>query len=287
MEYIRPTNLQELFQAVAEFPDAKIMAGGQSLLAMMKQGILDPEVIVSLRGVGELNAIDKSDDGTLTIGAMVTHQRIAADPIVQSVAPLLSETARRVASVQIRNLGTWGGNLSHGEPGADPPGSLIAVGAQLELQSADGHRFVPVEDFFLDYLTTDIQPGEVLTRIVVPPQPPGNKTIYAKHTVRDDGDLAIVGIAVRMTLSGERISDIRIGINGASLTPLRATSAEQVLLGQNPSEELFERAAKHAAQQCNPLDDAEASAEYRLAVVNSLLKRCLRGIANQRPSSIA
>lgn len=284
---MRPTNLQGLFDAVSAYPEAKIMAGGQSLLAMMKQGILEPETIITLRAVEELRKIERREDGTLVIGSMVTHQRVATDGLVQESVPLLSETARRVASVQIRNLGTWGGNLAHGEPGADPPGALIACGAELELASRQGTRRVKVEEFFVDYLTTDIQSGEVLTRILVPPQPVGSKTVYAKHTVRDDGDLAIVGIAVRLTMSGNLIDDVRIGINGASLTPLRAVSAEQELLGNAPSEDLFKRVAEVAAKACNPLDDAEASASYRLSIVESLVRKCLWDLVRQQPSSNA
>jgi len=263
------------------------MAGGQSLLAMMKQGILEPEQIISLRAVQELRDINQEEDGTITIGSMVTHQRMTVDPVIEAALPLLSETARRVASVQIRNLGTWGGNLSHGEPGADPPGALIACGAQLELRSVHGNRIIQAEDFFIDYLTTDIQAGEILTRIIVPPQPAGNRTVYVKHTVRDDGDLAIVGIAVRLTILENRIVDARIGINGASLTPLRAVAAEQELVGQIPSEVLFNLVGEVAAEACNPLDDAEASASYRLSVVRSLLKSCLWDLVNLRPDSIA
>ncbi|MEB3103594.1 FAD binding domain-containing protein [Ferviditalea candida] len=279
MEYVKPLTIQEAVSALVEFGDgAKLVAGGQSLLAIMKQGILEPDALVSLSGIDELKAVRKAEDGSLVIGAMATHDKVMRDPLVREQAPLLADTARRVASTQIRNMGTWGGNLSHGEPGADPPAALIAVGASVEIAGPDGSRTIPVEDLFVDYLTTDLNHGEILSKIIVPVQPANSGAAYIKHTVRDDGDLAIVGIGVRVTMdeAKQKIAEARIGINGASLTTIRALSAEALLQGKTPDDELFAQAGVLAAEACDPLDDAEASAEYRVEMVKVLVKRALK-----------
>lgn len=279
MEYVRPSTIQEAVTALIEFGDgAKLVAGGQSLLAIMKQGILEPDALVSLSSIDELKGITNAGDGSLIIGSMATHDKVMRDPLVREHAPLLADTARRVASAQIRNMGTWGGNLSHGEPGADPPAALIAVDATVEIVGPNGARIIPVEDLFVDYLTTDLNHGEILSKIIVPVQPRNSGTAYIKHTVRDDGDLAIVGIGVRVIMdeSKEVIQEARIGINGASLTTIRALNSEALLQGKKPDDELFAQAGILAAEACDPLDDAEASAEYRVDMVKVLVKRALK-----------
>lgn len=289
MQYFRPTQLDEALQFLENRPGEtiKVMAGGQSLLAMLRLGLLKPDVILSLSGLEELRRITIEPDGSLSLGAMVTHQRIATDPTVAHHAPLLPMTARKVAARPIRNLGTWGGNIAHGEPGADPPASLIASDALVELQNRTRARTIAIEQFFLDYLVTDIQPDELLTRIIIPPQAPGARSTYLKHTLRDDGDLAICGIAVRLELDENGvIRNARIGINGASLTPIRARAAEESLVGQSPDDELFRYAGELAAGACEPIDDAEASAEYRLSVVKALVRRALNQVTSYRPGDI-
>lgn len=266
----------------AELGDgAKFMAGGQSLLAMMRQGLFEPDAIISLKRVPELKTIVLRPDGSLFIGSMATHQQIAEHPVISEHAELLSQTARRVASTQVRNLGTWGGNVSHGEPGADPPASLIACDAAVELRSLEGTRVVPIAEFFLDYLTTDIQEGEIVSGLIVPAQPKDARWVYYKHTIRDDGDLAVCGIAVRLTVDSEtaEIRDVRVGINGASITPVYVEGVGRALQGRRVSEALLAQAGEMAASACQPIDDAEASASYRLAVVERLVRKGLRQLA--------
>lgn len=290
MEYVRPSTIEVAIDALVHFGDgAKLIAGGQSLLAMMKQGMLEPDALVSLSNIPALKEISIDDHGSLLIGSMVTHNQIMSSPIVKAHVSLLAETAKRVASVQIRNMGTWGGNLSHGEPGADPPAALIAVDAQVEICGPNGTRYIPVADFFVDYLTTDLAEGEILTKIIVPAQPANSGTSYLKHTVRDDGDLAIAGIGVRIVMdeAKENIKEARIGINGASLTTIRAEAAENLINGQKPSADLFAKAGVLASTACDPLDDAEASAEYRVQVVKILVKRALEEAAENCFSTVS
>ncbi|AEJ40190.1 molybdopterin dehydrogenase FAD-binding protein [Sulfobacillus acidophilus TPY] len=278
MRYFRPHDLGEALEYLEknQGETVKIMAGGQSLLVMLRLGLLHPDTIMSLSALEELRHIAIEPDGSLSIGSMVTHQRIATDPVLSDYAPLLPRTARKVAARQIRNLGTWGGNIAHGEPGSDPPASLIVSDAHVELRNRTRSRRVPIDQFFLDYMSTDIQPDELLTRIIIPPQPAHAKTMYLKHTLRDDGDLAICGVALRIVADDHGlIRDVRIGINGASLTPIRARRAEDSLVGQFPDDTLFRQAGELAATACDPMDDAEASAEYRLAVVKALVRRAL------------
>lgn len=282
MEYRRPGTLAEALSLRAELGSgAKLLAGGQSLLAMMRQGLIDPDAVISLSGIDSLKTIEIDPDGSLRIGGMVTHRRVAACAAVAERAPLLADTARRVASAQVRNLGTWGGNVAHGEPGADPPGSLLATDALVELTSVGGVRRVPVDRFFLDYLTTDIGDEEILTALIVPPQPAGARMAYYKHTARDDGDLAICGVAARLVLhpQSEEVVDLRIGITGASTTPVLAGEAGLYARGRRVSRDVAATIGRLAAAQCDPLDDAEASAAYRLAVVERLVARVVYQLA--------
>lgn len=279
MEYVRPSTLKEAIDALIKFGEgAKLIAGGQSLLAFMKQGMFEPDALVSLSGIPELREVKMGEDGSLDIGAMVTHAEIMYHPLILKHVPLLAETAAKVASTQIRNMGTWGGNLSHGEPGADPPAALIASNASVKITGPEGTRTIPVEDFFVDYLTTDLNPGEILTDIIVPAQPENCGTAYIKHTVRDNGDLAIVGIGVRVIVDRAQsmIQEARIGINGASLTTIRAKEAESLLNRKVWNEDLIVKAGELSANACEPLDDAEASAEYRIKMVKVLVKRALK-----------
>lgn len=280
MKLHQPQSLTEALELYGRLgDDTKVMAGGQSLLAMMRQGLIDPELVVSLKHIPQLREITILSDGTLFIGSMVTHQQIIEHPMVRRHVPLLSHTAQHVASRQVRNMGTWGGNVSHGEPGSDPPASLIVSEASIELSSLKTKRTIPIEQFFLDYLTTDIQPGEIVTGLIIPRQPSDARTWYFKHTVRDDGDLAVCGIAIRLTMNEGAIQDLRIGVNGASLTPINVRDVNTEVVGQHPSPGLFRRVGELCAASCDPIDDAEATADYRLAVVESAVVSTLSHLA--------
>lgn len=275
--YEAPQNLAAVLQLLQQHGDnAKLLAGGQSLLVLLRKGFIEPDVLVSIRQVEELRGISFAAGGGMTIGAAVTQAALERSTDVRQHYTALSDAAAVVASAQVRNQGTLGGNLCHADPTADPPAALIALGATLELVRPRGTRTLPVETFFQDFLEVDLQDNEILARILLPPPVARSSSVYLKHRLRQV-DTAIVGIAVWLQLNDREdlIQDVRIGLSGVGVTPLRAVEAEHVLRGMSPEDEIFERAAEVAAAHCEPLDDTEASAWYRREMVVVLLRRAL------------
>jgi aerobic carbon-monoxide dehydrogenase medium subunit len=256
--------------------DAKVLAGGQSLLVLLQQGLLAPSVLVSLKRVLELRSISFSPSDGMQIGAMVTQAELERSDVVREHYAALGEAATVVASVQIRNQGTLGGNLCHADPTADPPAALIALGATLELIGPAGKRTLPVEDFFRYFLEVDLGDAEVLARVLLPAPAPRHGSAYLKHRLRH-GDRAIAGVAtwVRLAEDDSRIENVRIGLSGVGSTPLRPVHAEQLMQRHPPSEELLAACGDAAAAGCEPLDDTEASAWYRREMVRVLVPRAL------------
>lgn len=278
MQFVQPQTVDEVLEWQSRLgPNSKLMAGGQSLLAMMRQKVIEPEAIISLKHVKDLHRIALQEDGSLFIGSMLTHHQIATHPLIGRHAPLLAETARKVASVQIRNLGTWGGNIAHGEPGADPPAALMVSSAQVELMGEGGRsRLVAIKDFFLDYLTTDIREGELITGFIIPPTPPGTFSAYDKYTLRDDGDLAIVGMAMRLQMTpAHQIADLEIALSGVSVVPIQIPRISERVLGQTLTDPVIKDIAEYVKNACDPLSDVEASSEYRRWVIEALITKQL------------
>jgi carbon-monoxide dehydrogenase medium subunit len=267
---------------LAEHGDsAKLLAGGQSLLMLMRHRLVNPAALVSLARVEGLRGLEIGEQG-LTLGPMVTERTIERHAEIRRRYPAIAQAAAQVGSVPIRNLGTIGGNLCHAEPGADPPAAMIACGAVAHLTSQTGARDVPLEDFFVDYLETVVRSDEMLAAIRVPPPAPRSAGAYLKFT-RRAVDLAIVGIAVVIGLAEADgvCASARIGINGGALTPLRARQAEQVLAVQALTDESIAAAADAAAAECDPLSDIHASAEYKRKIVRVYTARALRAAARE------
>jgi len=268
-----PSSLDEALSLLA-VPDAdtKALAGGQSLLVLLRFGLVAPETLVSLKHIAGLNRIAEGPDGELSIGAMVTQHNLAHDAVIRDRYPALAEAAAAVASPAVRRLGTIGGNLCHADPTGDPPAALIALGAEVEIASVRGRRRIPVEELFSDYMETVLQPDELLIALHLPSQVPGSA--YLKHHVRGI-DTALVGVAVGLTLSGDGTTchDARIGLAGAGVTPLRAVEAESMLREQPMNEATINNAAEAAAFECAPLDDTEASEWYRREMVKVFVRR--------------
>ncbi|WP_020375275.1 FAD binding domain-containing protein [Sulfobacillus thermosulfidooxidans] len=278
MQFVQPQTVDEVLEWQSRLgPNSKLMAGGQSLLAMMRQKVIEPEAIISLKHVKDLHRVALQEDGSLFIGSMLTHHQIATHPLIGRHAPLLAETARKVASVQIRNLGTWGGNIAHGEPGADPPAALMVSSAQVELMGEGGRsRLVAIKDFFLDYLTTDIREGELITGFLIPPTPPGTFSAYDKYTLRDDGDLAIVGMAMRLQMTpAHQIADLEIALSGVSVVPIQIPRISERVLGQTLTDPVIKDIAEYVKNACDPLSDVEVSSEYRRWVIEALITKQL------------
>lgn len=278
IQYSEPTTLEETLQVLVERgEDAKVLAGGQSLLLMLHLGLVQPGVLVGLQSLSELKAITLDAAVGLSIGAMATQRAIESAPLIQQHCPVLARTASLIATVPVRTLGTLGGNLCHNLPGADPPPTLIALDAVARLESSGGTRDVPVANLFQGFMETVVKPYELLTEIRVPAASLGNHAVYLKHCVRDV-DPALVGVAVRLVLADDEeatCTDVRIGVGGVSVAPYRAVNAERVLRGERLAPESIAEAAQVAAEECEPITDAHGSARYRRKILAVLLRRAV------------
>lgn len=270
---LTPTTVEEAIAQLTELDDeGKVLAGGQSLLVLYRFGFVTPEGFVSLSKIDELKAMTPEPDGGLRIGAAVTQFQIIADPAIGEHYPALVDAARCVSSPQVRRRGTIGGNLCHADPTADPPAALIGLGASVEIAGSDGRRLIPIDALFADYMETILEPNELLTAVILPP--PGSSSAYVKHRVRGI-DTAIVGVAVGLSLADDGITcdAASIGLAGAGTTPLRAAGAEAVLAGVALTPEAWAEAGRIAAEECEPLEDTEASEWYRRKMVERFVQR--------------
>ena len=272
-DYQEPTTLKKAFALMEKHgDDARVMAGGTSLLIMMRQRLLAPKMVISLARIPKFDRITYSQKDGLRIGAGARHRDIELSPAVQKHYPLLHETFRRVAQPRIRNMGTLGGNLAAGDPLTDPGASLIALDAEVILSSSNGQRRLPVEDFFVDYYQTALQPGELLTEIYVPP-PVRPSWSHIKFTPRSVEDFATVGVAVTLKTNNGICEDIRVGLNSVAATIVRAKRAEEVLRGAAISDDVLREMGEIAATEVDPVDDNRGSAEYKRDLVRVLVRR--------------
>jgi carbon-monoxide dehydrogenase medium subunit len=274
-EYFAPQKLEEALPLLDKYRDTcKVIAGGQSLLKLMKEGLVIPQYLIDIKGVSELNYIKSEGKKGLKIGALTTHRTIEESPMIQNGFSILAEMERRLAFIQIRNWGTIGGNLCHADPAQDPAPVLMALNAKLRAYSLKGERTIAIEDFFPDYLKTSLEPNELLTEIHVPAVPPHTGTAYTKFNIIEN-DLATVGVAVSITLSlgTDVCQDVRIALGASAPTPMRAKQAEGVLRGKRITDDLLTEAGEKASAEARPLSDINASKEYRRQLVKVLVKR--------------
>jgi carbon-monoxide dehydrogenase medium subunit len=266
-EYTAPKSLQEALGLLAE--GGKPLSGGMSLIPMMKLRLAAPEHLVDLGRIKDLNYI-REQGGALHIGATTTHYEIESSPLVRAKCPLLAETAAHIGDVQVRNRGTIGGSVAHADPSADYPAALQALEAKVVLKGAKSERTVLVADFLVDTFTTTIEPGEIVSEIVVPLEDAGTGTRYQK-VLQPASGFAIVGIAVRIRKAGGKIAMARIGVTGLSNCSYRATAVEQALEGKAGSAGEIQNAAALVAEGVDANSDLHGSAEYRkhLAVVHT------------------
>jgi carbon-monoxide dehydrogenase medium subunit len=264
-EYSAPKTLDEALGLLAE--GAKPLAGGMSLIPMMKLRLASPEHLVDLGRIKDLNYIREAG-GALHMGATATHHDVESSPLVRGKCPLLAETASNIGDVQVRNMGTIGGSVAHADPAADYPAALQALEAKLVLKGAHAERTVAADEFFVDMFTTALEPGEIVREVIVPIDGDGTGTNYQK-VVQPASGFAIVGIAARMRKSGGKITMARIGVTGLSNRAFRATDAEKALEGKTGSAAEIQAAAALVPQGIEANADLHASADYRkhLAVI--------------------
>jgi aerobic carbon-monoxide dehydrogenase medium subunit len=276
-EYRTPKSLKEVHATLKEFgSDAKLIAGGTSLVIMMRQRLVRPNCLVSLRSVRGLNSIEIHDGGT-RIGGLATHREVESSSLLRRRLPLLAETYHHVATIRVRNMATVGGGLAHADPNQDPPPTLIALGATVKATSADGSRVIPLDEFFTDYYETVLKPDEIVTEVFVPKMAPNSAGAYLKFLPRTADDYATVSAAAMLTLdkTGKTINDVRIALGSVGVTPIRATAAESVLRGQPVKAEAFAEAGEKAKEAVDPVSDFRGSAAYKKEMAGVFVRRAL------------
>jgi carbon-monoxide dehydrogenase medium subunit len=273
-------SLEEAFDLLETYgDDARVMGGGTALVLQMKQRLVQPAHVINLRRVPGLDYIREATNGLagVEIGALCTQQQAATSPLVRSQIPLVAETYHWVATPRIRHMATVGGGLAHGDPSQDPPPTLIALGASVVLTSSGSQRTIPVEELFIDYYETDVQPGEILTSLLIPAAPAGSGAAYLKFLPRTADDYATVSVAVVVTPGdGNTCQDIRIALGAVGVTPIHATQAEDILRGQPLTEDNIRAAAATVKDVVDPLDDYRGSAEYKRDMAEVFTRRAIQ-----------
>jgi carbon-monoxide dehydrogenase medium subunit len=275
-EYFAPTTVEEALTLLSQYKDEdyKVIAGGQSLLILMKQRLVSPEYLIDIKGLSELDYIEFDKNQGLRIGALTTHRAIETSPVITKEFSVLSEMEQNVSSVETRNWGTIGGNIAHGDPSGDPAPALIALKAKYKLKSSSEERIVDAEDFTLDYFETELRYDELLTEIQIPPLPPNTGVKFTKFSqILGDYALASVGILITLDNKKETCSDVRIALGSVGPAPMRAKKAEELLKGKKINDALLQEAGQVASEEASPTSDADASEEYKRELVRVLVKR--------------
>lgn len=271
-EYSAPANLKEALQLL-DGGEAKALAGGMSLIPLMKLRLATPEQVVDLGRIPDLNYI-RQDKNVIRIGATTTHYDIESSALLRASCPLLAEAASNIGDIQVRNRGTIGGSIAHADPAADYPASLLALEARVILASAKSERELPIGDFFVDTFTTALEIGELVREVIVPVQDKSEGSSYQK-VVQPASGFAIVGIAARVRKSGGKISFVRVGVTGLAGKPYRATNVEKALEGTAGSPSDMQKAAAVVADGVEANSDLHASANYRKHLASVYTLRAL------------
>ena len=270
-EYVEPERLEEALALLEQHgEDAKVLAGGTGLVNLMKQRLVQPAYLIGLRQLARHPELDEiQSNGGLTIGALCSHRTIETSALIQRRLPLLATTFQHVASVRIRTAATIGGSLAHADPNQDPPPALLVLDARIRVQSSRGEREIELSDFFVDYYETALEPEELITTVIIPPQPTGVGTAFLKFLPQTHDDYATIAVAARISLDGDTIAQARIALGAAAATPLRARAVETALQGQPLTPQVIRDATALVTEEIDPLADFRGSAEYKrdMAVV--------------------
>lgn len=279
-ELLEPRSLREA-AALLDSPEARAVAGGTAVMLMMKLGVLRPARLVSLRAVEDRHfMIAAGDDGGLHIGAMVTLSALERSPLVANAAPVVTRTLRRLSNVRVRNVATVGGHIAHGDPHMDLPPVLIALGARVCIASPSGERTIPLEELYIGYLETSLARNELVSAVIVPPQPP-RCAAYLKCTTRSADDWPALGVAAVLDIDGDQVRDIRLVASAAMDVPTRLAVAESVLRGGRADEGTLHRAAEAAVAEAGVIGDAHGSAAYKRELLRVYLVRAVRAALSE------
>lgn len=275
-DYLQPKTLKEAIQLLRKTKDAKLLAGGHSLLPAMKLRVSEPAAVIDIGRIKGLDAI-KVSKTSIRLGAMATHHAVAASKDIRKRCPVLSETAAMIGDLQVRNRGTVGGSMAHADPAADYPTVLVALGGKVSAAGPSGKRQIPIEKFFRDIFTTALRGSEILTDVSVAPMKTGEGAAYLKHR-HPASSYAVVGVAavVRLDRSKKTIKGVRLVLGGVTPNPITVKTAETSLVGESPSPRAIGAAAETVAAAIEfPLSDVYASGEYRIHLATVMARRAL------------
>ncbi len=289
-EFLEPRNLEEACLLLSKYKgQAKLVAGGQSLVPLLKYRFISPQYLINIKDLREVDYIE-SDKNGIRIGALTTHRSVEKSPLIKKHFAVLAEMEDVLASVQVRNWGTIGGSISHADPAIDLGPVLLILEAEITARSVRGKRLIRIEEFFIDYLETKLEPDEILEEIFIPYLPPNTGSVYLKESPRF-GDFPFVSVAARITLDREIIKDAKIALGAVDKKPIRSRKAEEAIIGEKISARLS-NCGRHAAEEANPITDVTGSAEYKRdmirimtdSAVSQALKRASNNLSDRRPT---
>jgi len=275
-KYESPGTIADAIALLEKYGDeAKILSGGHSLIPMMKLRFASPEYLIDINGIPGLSYI-KEENNVVKIGALTREAEIEHSDLLKKYYPIFGDVTKLIADPQVRNMGTIGGNLAHGDAANDHPAVMLALNAKIIATGPNGIKEIPVDEFFFGFYTTALQHGDILTEIQIP-IPPGNTGSAYHKLERKVGDYATAGVAVQLTMDASGVcKSVGIGLTNVNPTPLRAARSEQALLGKQVNEESISQAAILASEDCNPSADLRGSVEYKRDMVAVLVKRMIR-----------
>ena len=276
-EYLAPKTIGEACNLLLELGStAKVMAGATDLIPPMKDKVISPEYIIDLKKIPDMDYLEYDEKEGLKIGALTTLRTIETSPLVKEKNPAIAHAAKVVASTQIRTKGTLAGNICNASPSCDTAPNLLAQAAKILVQGPNKDRVIKIQDFFLGVKKTSLEPGEIVTGIIIPPLAENEGAAYIKHAVRKAMDLAIIGVAVKIKVEDGICTDARIALGAVAATPIRAPKAEQALIGKALTDETIVKASEEAMDSCHPISDIRASAEYRKDMIRVFTKRAIK-----------
>jgi carbon-monoxide dehydrogenase medium subunit len=274
-DYHAPKSLPDALGMLAQYGDeAKLLAGGHSLLPMMKMRFAQPAHLIDLGKIPELRGV-REEGGTIRIGAMTTENELIWSKLLQDKCPLLVEGARQISDPQVRYKGTIGGDIAHGDPGNDHPALMLALGASFVLRSKSGERTVPADGFFVGTYDTQMKADEIMTEIRIPVPAAGSGYCYAKLK-RKVGDFATAAAAVTLRMKGDMVDAVAIALTNVASTPLKAKAAEEALRGKALTDAAMATAAELAMKICDPVADQRGDVEYKRAMAGEMTQRAMR-----------
>lgn len=273
MKYIEPASLSEALEILSADDEARCLAGGATLVAMLNADLVEPSTLIGLRRIDELAGITVSGDH-IRVGAMTTHTQIAADDRLSGNAAVVRDAAGQIAHPAVRNMGTIGGAVCHADPNADFPGALVAADAVLEAVGSSGARQIPAGEFFLDYLETSLEEDEILSAVLVPVEPADARGRHLKFS-RTHGDYATISVSLVLVVDGDACSYARVAVGSAGPAPIHLDEANSLLTGSALTPEVIRQAGRKLMEAADPVDDVRGSAEYRRMIIPGLLQRAV------------